>query len=126
MRDAFAQLFREDARLAVAGGRHEHREFLAAPAVESVDDADAGRNDGRQFFQDHIARFVAERIVDLLEMIDIDEQQRQGLLVSHTAVELQGDRAIKLAPVPYAGQRIRGPQSFELNVAGLQLVDLRT
>jgi len=95
------------------------------PSIEPVDDTNAGRNDGRQFFQHHIARFVAERIVDLLEMIDIDEQQRQWLPVPHAAVEFEGDRAIKLAPVPCAGQRIRGPQSFDLRVACLQLVDLR-
>ena len=54
-------------------------EFVAAQPRERVAFADAVLHPVGHFLQQQIADLVAERVVDVLEPVEVDEQQRQRL-----------------------------------------------
>ncbi len=51
---------------------HENKEFIAAPAAERIGIPDMVAHDRGEFPQDSVAAFMAVRIVNGLEVIDID------------------------------------------------------
>ncbi|MNV91362.1 hypothetical protein D3C71_1858500 [compost metagenome] len=57
--------------------RKQHAELLAAHAADMVARAQRGRGQQAEMAQHGIARHVAMRIVDALEIIDIQQQQGQ-------------------------------------------------
>ena len=76
-------------RLAFATG-HQHQELVASPAEHVVGLADVPQQERRDLAQDPIAGFVPERVVDALEVIDVDEHDRQRHLLAAMALSSRG------------------------------------
>ena len=57
-----------------------------------------------------IAGRMTVRVVDLLEMIDVDQQHQRGLAGPGNAVDLAGHRELELAPVGQPGERVAARQ----------------
>ena len=79
--------------------------------------------------QHAVARLVAERVVDLLELVDVDEQQRQRQLEARVPLQLAVHHLLEEPAVVAAGQRIGDrrlqqllPRRFEPAVGHPQLV----
>lgn len=58
--------------------RQDHREFVAAEPRHGVGLAHAGADAARRLHQQDVALVVAERVVDLLEVVEVDEQHGQA------------------------------------------------
>src|SRR5690349_6753139 len=83
----------------------QSRELFAANATREIRDAQIADHHGRKQFQKLIAGRVTEAVVDALEMVDIEDQHRDGaaghgLLLDHARAGLG-----KTAAVEHAGQR---------------------
>ena len=61
----------------VADARHQHDEFIAAQARHRVAGAHRAAQPGSHFLEQHVARHVAQRIVDGLETVQVDEHHGQ-------------------------------------------------
>ena len=88
------------------GRRQQHRELVAAEPRHRVGRAQGAAQARRHFLQHQIAGVMAERVVDLLEAIEIDQQDRQALVVAMRAQDrllqaIEEQRAIR-----QVGQRI--------------------
>ena len=69
-------------RLGPAQIRRDDHEFVAAQPRHRVHLAHRHRETGGRLAQDDVADLVAERIVDLLEAVEIDEDQREAARVA--------------------------------------------
>ena len=56
--------------------------------------------------QDLVAGEVPERVVDLLEAVEVEHDERRPLVVAPAARELGGEVLLEAAPVPEPGQRV--------------------
>lgn len=63
---------------------------------------------------------MAETVVDALEMIHVEQDQRHGLPVSVASIDLDLHDAFVLCPVPGARQAIGGGLPFKFRHSGLQ------
>ena len=81
----------DQARSTSDGGRQQDRELVAAEAGDGVAVADAVLQAPGELDQQQIADVVAERVVDLLEAVEIEQQQRQ---------RVGGARRRRAAPAP--------------------------
>jgi hypothetical protein len=63
-----------------------------------------------------VARLVAERVVDALEAVDVDEQRRDGRLVALRAQERLLDTVEDQRAVGQAGERVVRGHERELRV----------
>ena len=102
------QLLRHRGRLARLGDvLQQHAELVAADARDEVVAAHAGAQARGDHLQQRVADVVAERVVHLLEVVEVEEQQRRGLLVAprvrhrlaralgeHRAVGQPGERVV--------------------------------
>jgi hypothetical protein len=59
------------------GVGHDDRELLAAVAARQVDGPDVGGQAHGELAQHLVADVVAEAVVDLLEVVDVDHQGRR-------------------------------------------------
>ena len=75
--DRAPQPLGDDLRAGQIGAAAKDRELLAAEARQHVFGAQQRRHHLRQLGQHEVARRVAVGVVDLLEVIDVDEDQRQ-------------------------------------------------
>ena len=66
--------------IGVTGTRHNDQKFLAAPATDQVLFADYGLEDGGYFDQHLITHGMPPTVIDMLEVIDIDQQDRKFAL----------------------------------------------
>ena len=66
----------DDFRLCLDRGLH-HREFIAAEPGHEVVSLDAAAQARRHRFQQFVANQMAERIVDILEFVNVDIEHRQ-------------------------------------------------
>ncbi len=78
---------------------HEHDELVAAEPRDDVARAQALPQSCRHLAQQYVARFVAQRVVDHLEAVEIDEQHRELAVVATARLdreieELSEHRAI--------------------------------
>ena len=62
----------------------QHYKLISAQSRHRVGFADAGQNPPRHLLQQQIANVMAERVVQRLEVIEIDEQQRSLAIASRT------------------------------------------
>ena len=86
--------------------RQDHRELLAAEARHRVHRPDALAERDRHVLEDDVAGLVAVRVVDALEVIDVDHQHERRLAGARDAVDLARQRQLEVAPVGQAGERI--------------------
>ena len=99
----------------------DHDELVAAQAPERVGaahDAVEPRGDG---LQQLVAGGVPERVVDGLEVVEIDEQGRDLRLAARAAREHLLDAIEDQRPVRQAGQRVVRRQERELLLASREL-----
>ena len=82
--DEVAELLRQGGRVVDAGLGQEEHELLAAVAADDVGRPQVGPDRLGDAAQDDVAGGVAVRVVDLLEVVDVDERDRQGPVVAAT------------------------------------------
>ena len=63
---------------------------------------------------------MATTVIDRLEVIDVEEQQRQRLAVALRAGDFPLHSIFKMTPVPYAGKRIGRRQFLQFGVGTVQ------
>ena len=95
---------RERAR-EVAGGEDD-RELLAADAADDVRRADGGAQHVRHLEQQLVADAVAVHVVDLLEVVEVEHHERDGVVLRRRAHELLAHAVVKRAVVVEAGERV--------------------
>jgi hypothetical protein len=93
--------------LLVAHRAAEHRELVAAEAGHQVPFADRALEPLADLHEQAVTRVVAERVVDQLEVVEVEEQHGERLLA---AGEVRGDLLQQLSAVGQAGQSVvQGP-----------------
>lgn len=95
-------------RLAVTRSGHDEKKLLAAPATDQILFADHGLEDAGCFDQNIIARGVPPAVIHLLEVIDIDQQDRKFTLDPLCSGKLLLEERLGRAPVWDAGQHVYG------------------
>src|SRR5947207_3527716 len=111
VRDRRPQLAGDVERRFMSGLRHDDGKFLAADPRHPVNPAAQGLLQARaELLQDLVADGVTERIVDLLEVVDVAESQGQGALVTRGPLDLAREVLAEEAPAGSARQFIRRGQ----------------
>ena len=77
--DGLAQHLGQLAGAGAIGVRTDQQELLATPAADGVGGARAGPQQLRQLDQYLVARLVAMLVVDQLEMVDVDQDDAEGM-----------------------------------------------
>ena len=92
-------------RVEIDAGQHEQK-FLAAPPDQDVVGADRSPQQVADVAQQLIARLVPERVVHLLEAIDVDQDAAERPPFALGARDLVRDVFLAAAAIGQAGQRI--------------------
>ena len=82
----------------------QHREFIAAEARDHVDFPDTGDQPFRHYAQYLVARVVAQTVVDVLETVEVEKQDRQHLATALGALQRLVQHLPELATVRQFGQ----------------------
>ena len=85
---------------------NQHQELVAAPAEHVVRLADVPQQERGDLAQHAVPGLVPERVVDHLEVIDVDEDDRERRLVAAVPLHLAPDDLVEEAAVARAGQRV--------------------
>ena len=96
----------QDDRAADVGVRQEQRELVATDSERSVGMPDRGSDQRAELRQQLIANSVAARVIDALELVDVDEHERERGAVAPGAVDHAPDRLLERAVVAQAGQAV--------------------
>ena len=104
------------------GGRQQQDELFAAEARQVVNRAQRRAHARGQRDQGFVADAVAERVVELLEIVDVDQRHRQRGAVARVARALGIEGLGQAAPVGHLGQRVdrdlfREPPQFAFEFA---------
>ena len=102
--EAEAHALRDLTRLA-RGALHDERELLAADAEDLVLRADDSHEDTAHLAQDVVPDDMTLLVVDLLEPVEVEEDERNGL-VSPCRVEQLVQVLVERALVGEAGERV--------------------
>ena len=86
--------------------RQDDDEFVPAQARHGVGFAHAVADASRRLFQQQVAHVVPERVVDLLELVEVDEHQRHFQAGAVRFLDLLRQPVMEHAAVGQAGQRI--------------------
>ena len=89
------------------GSSEEHGELVAPQAADEVVGADGTGQAGTDLGQQLVAHVVADGVIDLLEPVEVDEQQGQGL-ARHPVGEYGGQALVEVTPVGQAGEIVGG------------------
>ena len=109
-----ADFFRHQKRPHVVGAGQHHRKLFAAIAGSQVAGAlDVVPDDRADVAQTLIAGHMAVKIIEALEVIDIDHQQREVGLVAPGAAHFGEDEQIELTPVGQPGQCVLQRQQLK-------------
>ncbi len=100
------------------------REFVAAQPSDDVALANAADEQARSLHERFIAGLMAKAVVDDLQPIDVDEQQRGLLVVTDDAVDQPLQSAHETATIRQADEAVLVSEHVELLDAFLQLRDL--
>ena len=104
----------------LAGLFQDDHEFVAAEPRHHVARAQRTPQPAADFHQQHVAGVMAQRIVDDLEAVEIDEQHRKLALVALRGVDRPPQHAVELVAVRQVGQAVMRRQIFDALV-GLRL-----
>ena len=97
----------DELRAAVERGAvDQHDELVAAHPADRVGLAQRARQPGRDCDEQPVAGVVAERVVDVLEVVEVDEQRGAGRAVAAVAGEQLLDAVHDQRAVRQAGQRV--------------------
>src|SRR5262245_10559519 len=86
--------------------REDDHKLLAAEAARDIAAADAFLHQRCYFTQHHVARIVPEGVVDALEVIEIQHDDRERPGAPRCASERRGQRFVQEPPVEQSGQRV--------------------
>ena len=84
----------------------DHRELVAADAAGDVGRADDVADAVGRLGQDAVAGEVADAVVDRLEVVEVEDDERQAAAVALGAGDLAGERLVEVAAVVQAGERV--------------------
>ena len=101
----------------------DHGEFVAAEPRDQVGRLDAILDAGRDRLQQFVADMMPERVVDALEFVDVDIEQRE-LLAADGLLELALDLFAEQHPVRQVGQRVVMREMRDLLVGAPALGDV--
>ncbi len=85
MLEVVEHLARGKLRAIDVGGRQHHRELIAAEPRDRIGRAQRVAQARRHFLQHLIAGVMPERVVDLLEAIEIEQQHGEALVIAMRA-----------------------------------------
>ena len=91
-------------------------ELVAADTADTVGRTDDRLEKADGLSKDLVAGRVAESVVVLLEVVDVEEEQRDGVAVAAGAVENHRQEAIEVATVVGAGEIVAEGRLSELGV----------
>ena len=106
--DERAQLLGQDRAFLDAGLGQDQHEFLAAVPADQVAGPQVRRDRLGDAAQDDVAGGVAVGVVDGLEVVDIDERDRQRALVARRALDFGEQVGEQGLAVDDAGQAVDG------------------
>src|SRR5262245_10785086 len=95
-------------------GRHDDNEFFAAVPRADVEDPNARPQNLRHVAQRAIALEVAARVVDALEVVDINQQQSQILALPPRAFDFSLEARFEVASIEQACHRVDSCEFREL------------
>src|ERR1051326_7125931 len=98
--------------------REDDRELVAAEAGEEVGRAQRLAHGAAELGEDDVADGVAERIVDLLEVVDVEHQERERQRVDAGALDLLRQLPAEVALVPDAGEVVGVGEVLDLLARG--------
>ncbi len=98
----------------------QHEELVAAVAGEHPPRLLDAPEPGGDPAQQPVARHVPERVVDELEVVEIDEQQRDGVLALARAGHGGAQPRVELRAVREPGQRVVAGQPAQLRLGLLE------
>jgi hypothetical protein len=104
--DRPAQPLGDVQRAVDAGARHEHPELLAAGAGDVVDAAPDLPQHAADLAQHRVAGRVAEAVVDVLEVVDVDRQHSVALPITAQTLGLVVQPLLDRAPVQETGEAV--------------------
>ena len=81
-------------------------ELVAAEARDRVGRAQAGLEAGRDRLEELVAGPVAERVVDRLEVVDVDEEDADRVAASRGAADCEREAVEEEGAVGHAGERV--------------------
>ena len=115
---------RDDDRLRLALGGEQDGELVAAQAPEDVGLAQAVAQRAGAGDDELVARGVAEAVVDRLEAVEVEHEQRALGAVAPAARDVLGQRAIDAAAVEQPGERVVIGQVAQLVLEAAALGDV--
>ena len=118
-----AQLLREDGAFLDVGLGEDQHELLAAVAADHVARPQVRAERLGDAAQHDVAGGVAVGVVDGLEVVDVDERDRQRALVAAGALDLGEQGGQQRAAVRDAGQAVDGREVLGLGEGGGDAVD---
>ena len=86
--------------------RQEEGELVAADPERRVGRADRLGDEGADLAEELVADGVAPRVVDALELVDVDEHEREGGAVAPRALDHPGDGLLEGAVVAKSGEAV--------------------
>src|SRR5581483_12249068 len=92
----------------------DDRELVAADAAGDVGAADDRAQALRDLAEDGVAAQVADLLVDRLEVVEVEEDERETAVVAVGPLHLLGERLVEVAAVVETRQRIAHRQLVEL------------
>ena len=96
-------------------------EFVAAPARHQIARTDDGAQPACDLDQELVAGPVAETVVDLLEVVEVEKHHGQAVARGAVATKGQSKLFLETAAIGQLGDRVeaRHPIDFELRIAAL-------
>ena len=111
--DILAEPFRDEPRIGLLRVGQDDAELVTADATRQVGGAHVLTDQIAQRPQHPVSHPRAVRVVDLLELVEVEEQQRQRSPGATAAVDLPLQRVLEVAPIVQAGERIRHDQALD-------------
>ena len=112
------------ARVLGAAVGHEHGELVAAQAGDHLAVAQALAQRVGDLADQLVAGAVAERVVDVLEQVDVDQHRGAARAVAGDVVDVALELALERAAVEQAGQRVVVGHVAQLGLVAAALGDV--
>jgi hypothetical protein len=106
MRDARADVFADSQRVGTRGAGQQQRELLSADAEQHIHPASTPADDPNERLQHVVSGGVTKPVVDGLETIDVEDQQRRRLSKTVAPLDRVNQARIEMPPVECAGERV--------------------
>ena len=122
--DPLARGLRGTARVLVAAGAEQEQELVAALARQHVAGPREVRDAARGLGQHRVAGLVAERVVDELEVVEVEVEERERAVGAAGAAEVAADLLLQERPVREAGEAVVVGEERDLGLGALALGDV--